>query len=638
LCLQQLFEAQVERTPDAIAVVCDDVSLTYGEVNVRANRVARFLTGHGVGPDVVVALLAERGVDFLAAMLGVFKAGGAYLPLDPRHVAERLCQVLEQSGTTLLLAAGQFLPALTAVLERRPIGTRILVLAIEELLQPKPYDENPPALCTPGHLAYVIYTSGSTGIPKGAMVEQQGMLNHLYAKIADLKLMESDIVAQSASQCFDISVWQFLAPLLVGGRVHILPDDVAQDAWQLFEQVQQARVSILEIVPSLLRVMLEEAEPRGLGRPDLSALRWLISTGEALPPELCRQWHSSYPSIPLLNAYGPTECADDVTHYAIRTPPGANLIHMPIGRPIANTRLYVLNRQPQPAPIGVRGELYIAGDGLGRGYLNQAEFTAEAFIPNPFSDQPGARLYKTGDLVRSLPDGSLVFLGRLDPQLKIRGYRVEPGEIEAVLGQHAAVRQAVVVAREETPGDQRLVAYLVLHPEPASTTQELRHFLQQRLPHYLVPAVFVFLDALPLTPNGKVDRHALPLPDPFAPRVERTFVPPRTPVEEVLAAVWAEVLGLERVGVDDDFFDLGGHSLLAIRIRSRIHSVFQVELPLRRLFEAPTVAALAQAIIANEAKPGQAEMTARILKRIEAMSAEDVKDALQKKSMQGGSW
>jgi amino acid adenylation domain-containing protein len=635
-CLQQLFEAQVERTPDAIAVVRDDVRLTYRELNVRANRIAQFLMGHGVGPDVVVALLAERGVDFLAAMLGVFKAGGAYLPLDPRHVAERLCQVLDQSGTTLLLAAGQFLPAVTAALERRPIGTRIQVLAIEELLQSESSDENPPALCTPKHLAYVIYTSGSTGIPKGAMVEQRGILNHLYAKIADLKLTGADVVAQSASQCFDISVWQFLAPLLVGGRVHIFPDDVAQDAWQLFEQVQLARVSILEIVPPLLRVMLEEAERRGPGRPNLSSLRWLISTGEALPPELCRQWLSSYPSIPLLNAYGPTECSDDVSHYAIGTPPGPDMIHTPIGRPIANMRLYVLNPQLQPAPIGVPGELYIAGDGVGRGYLDQPEFTAEAFIPDPFSGQRGARLYKTGDLVRSLQDGTLVYLGRLDPQLKIRGYRVEPGEIEAVLGQHAAVRQAVVVAREDIPGDKRLVAYLDLHPEPASTAQEPHHFLQQRLPHYMVPAVFVFLDALPLTPNGKVDRYALPAPDPFAPMVKRTFVSPRTAVEEVLAGIWAEVLGLERIGIDDNFFDLGGHSLLAIRIRSRIHSIFQVELSLRRLFEAPTAAELAEAIIANEAKPGQTEKTARILKRIEAMSAADVKDALQKKSMQGG--
>jgi aspartate racemase len=631
-CVQQCFEVQVERTPDAIAVVCEEERLTYRELNNGANRVARVLVEQGVGPDVVVALLAERGVNMLTAMLGIFKAGGAYLPLDPRQPIDRLGQMLQGSGTPLVLASRQCLPALARALESRPRGKAVQAVAIEELIGSEPYEANPPRRGTPDHLAYVIYTSGSTGTPKAAMVRQNGMLNHVYAKIADLKLAEADIVAQTASQWVDISVWQFLAPLLVGGRVHMFNDDIAHDARRLLEEVQQAGVSILETVPSLMRMMLEEVERRGPSAPDLSTLRWLISTAEALSRALCRQWLSHYPHVPVLNAYGPTECSDDVTHYASHSAPATGGMRIPIGRPIPNMRLYVLDGRLHPVPIGVPGMLYIAGVGVGRGYLNQPVLTAAVFRPNPFRDEPGTRLYETGDVVRYLQDGNIEFLGRVDDQVKIRGFRVELGEVEAVLRRHPTVLQAVVVTREdhdeaagvvpiadrraEEPGAEvprptstgkRLVAYLVPVREEAPSVHELRRFLKTKLPEYMVPSDYVLLDALPLTASGKVDRKSLPAPDRGRPEQKDCFVVPRTAVEETLTRIWAEVLKVEHVGVHDDFFELGGHSLLAVRLFAEIEKEFGKRLPLSSLFQDATIAHVARLI--NEGNPSAAQPT-----------------------------
>ena len=484
----QLFEAQVARTPNATAVCAGAAYLSYVTLNRRSNRLARVLREHGVRPNTVVALLAERGPDLLTAILAVFKAGGAYLPLDPNHPAQRYSQILDQSRCPLVLAASALEDALTPALAGLPDGERPTVLAIEPLLDDgrrgADDDRNLEPRATPRDLAYVIFTSGSTGLPKGAMVEQQGMINHLYAKITDLALSDTDCVAETASQCFDISVWQFLAALLVGGQVRIYPDEVAFDPWQLLAHVEQDGVTILETVPSLLRAMLEHVVETS-ERPKLVALRWLLATGEALPPDLCRQWLRSYPAIPLLNAYGPTECSDDVTHYPLAQAPSAEELHVPIGRPVANMRLYVLDTRMEPVPVGVAGEIYVGGIGVGRGYLNDPARTAERFIPNPFTDfglpildfglgatddpiqnpkskiQNGARLYKTGDLVRQRPDGALIFLGRIDDQVKLRGFRIELGEIETVLRQHPAVHEAVVVDREDRPGDVSLVAYVV---------------------------------------------------------------------------------------------------------------------------------------------------------------------------------
>jgi amino acid adenylation domain-containing protein len=611
---QPLFEAQVDRTPQAVAAVCQGVELTYAELDRRADAVAAGLAARGVEPGVVVALLAERGLDFLAAVLGVFKAGGAYLPLDPRYPARRHVQVLRQSGAPLLVTTAELVPFVEEALSLMPDDQRPgALLALEELLAGGSAGR-PPVRATGRDLAYVIYTSGSTGVPKGVMIEHGGMINHLWAKIQGLPLGPSDRIAQTASQTFDISVWQLLAALVLGGRVEIFPDDVAQDPQRLLEGVERGRITILETVPSLLRVLVEEAE-RGATvknlRPGLAALRWMIPTGEALPPELTAAWLRIYPEIPLLNAYGPTECSDDVTHAVVRDWPESDApLRVPIGRAVANTRLQVVDRMLQPLPMGVPGELCVGGAGVGRGYLGEPARTAEVFVPDPFTAEPGARLYLTGDLVRQLTDGSFDFLGRIDHQVKVRGFRIELGEIEAVLAEHPEVRQAVVVTREVegAKGDPRLVAYVVPAGDVAPSSEELRALVGDRLPDYMIPAAVVSLESLPLTPNGKIDRKALPAPDAEQLAVQVEYVAPRNEVEESLARIWIDLLGVQRVGVYDDFFHLGGHSLLAARVVSRVREAFRVELPLATFFEESTLGNLADAIgVAQWAAAGSAQ-------------------------------
>lgn len=460
LTYSTLFEQQVKKSPTALAVVDKDQQMTYEELNARANRLAHALLKLGVQSDTVVPLLVERGIPFLTAILAIFKAGAAYLPLDPTHPPARHRQILVQSRSQVVLISPAFLPTLSHELASQSFEMPPQLFSLDELYAQEQDDTNSINQTTPRHLAYVIYTSGSTGAPKGAMIEQRGMMNHLYAKISDLQLTPADCVAQTASQCFDISVWQFLAALLVGGTVEIVPDDIAHDPERLLRRVDERHITLLEIVPSLLRAMLDGLASAD-GHPRLNSLRWLIPTGEALPPELCRRWLSFYPRIPLLNAYGPTECSDDVTHYPIYQPPVPLTLHTPIGRPIANTKIYILNSSLQPAPIGATGEMYVGGVGVGRGYLNDPQRTMSVFIPNPFQAEAEERLYKTGDLARYLPDGTIEFAGRADHQIKIRGYRIEPGEIEGVLEQHPAVRQVAIMPYELRPGDHGLVAYVV---------------------------------------------------------------------------------------------------------------------------------------------------------------------------------
>jgi len=626
----QLFESQVRQTPDAVAAIFEDQSLTYQQLNARANQWANVLIKQGVQADSIVGVLAYRGLDFLTAVLAIFKAGGAYLPLDPFHPAKRVQQVLEQSQAGLVLVAREFEVVLNEASPQKTTevvttGT-LRVLLIEELEEDAggESEENVPTRCTPDDLAYVIFTSGSTGTPKGAMVEQKGMLNHLYAKVEDLKLTDADTVAQNASQCFDISVWQFLAALLVGGKVVIFNEEAARDPVQLLQLTEAHQITILEVVPSLMRMMLDVPPTV---RPDLSHLRWLVPTGEALPPTLCREWFAAYPTIPMINAYGPTECSDDVTHYAIYEAPGEEVINMPIGRPIANMRIYILDGELQPVPIGVEGELYVGGIGVGRGYLNDPGRTADAFMTDPFAlsgEAPRllgrierrhpqtrsghARLYKTGDKARYLPDGNIEFRGRVDFQVKIRGFRIELGEIEVALNEHEAVREVVVIAREDNRGDKRLVAYWVpvsqaddASPEPAEgasvSATDLRRYLFDRLPDYMVASAFVQLEAMPLTSNGKINRRALPAPD-MSQMSADEIVAPQTVTQQELLSIWATLLEVEptQLGINNNFFELGGHSLLATQLISRVRQTFKVELPLRTLFERPTIADFADAI------------------------------------------
>jgi amino acid adenylation domain-containing protein len=623
-CFHQLFEAQVEKTPEAVAVVCEEQGLSYLELNRQANRLAHALVRKDIGPETIVALFAERSITFLTAMLGVFKAGGSYLPLDPRYPARRISDLLDQSGASLLLYTSECESSLRRIHDNYLLMRPLLAASVEELIGQALDDRNLSSRNGAGDLAYVIYTSGSTGRPKGAMVEQRGMLNHLSAKVIDLKLTSADTIAQNASQCFDISVWQFLAALLVGGRTHIFRDEVAHDPSRLLDQVVAGGISLFEIVPSLLRSMLEDVARRASQPPDLAALRWIISTGEALPPELCREWFNTYTHIPLLNAYGPTECSDDVTHHMIFQGPAVKEGSVPIGRPVANTRIYLLDSQLRPAPIGVTGELFVGGDGVGRGYLNDPSRTAEVFIADPFVKEAGARLYRTGDRARCLPDGTIEFLGRLDYQIKARGHRIELGEIEVTLSKHPGVSEAVVVGREDLPGDTRIAAYIVPRQGHSLGQDDLRRYVGERLPYYMAPSAFVFLDALPLTPNGKVARHHLPPPTANQVGAEGRFKAPRNSTEEILVNIWSEVLGVERVGIHDNFFELGGHSLLATRVVSRVQQILKLDVTLRSLFDAPTVAGIAEIIERSQIAKLGTDRVSQMMAEINQLTEEEV--------------
>ena len=589
----ELLAARVEQVPEAVAVACDGHQVSYRHLRGLAAGLAGRLAERVAAEDVV-ALLAPRGIEFLAVVLAAFDLGAAYLPLDPKHPPARWLEILTRSRSRLVIAHAMFLPALRQVLEGAP-GPRPLVLALEELFSRQGLGHARVPRGGPQSLAYVIYTSGSTGAPKGAMVEHRGMLNHLLAKVEELRLTAADVLAQTASQCFDISVWQFLAPLLVGGRVEVFSDQLALDPARLLDRLEALGVSIFEPVPSVLRAFLEEIARRP-ARPALVRLRWVIPTGEALPPELCRAWLAGHPRVPLLNAYGPTECSDDITHHRITLPPPASQIHMPIGRALLNLHLWVVDRHLLPVPHGVVGELCAGGGvAVGRGYLRDSGRTAEIFVPDPFAARPGRRMYRTGDLARYLPDGVLEFLGRRDHQVKIRGFRIEPGEVESLLGQHPAVHSAAVVARPrpEGHGELWLVAYFVPESGDGVQVPELRGYLKESLPNYMVPSAFVALEEMPLNRNGKIDRKALPVPE--AVEVEGR-ARPRTPTEELLLEIWRQVLSIEQPALDEPFFDVGGHSLLAVQLISRVRGAFRVELPLHALFDDPTVIALAKKI------------------------------------------
>ena len=589
-CIHELFEEQVERSPDTVAVVFEAKKLTYRELNERANHFAHHLRKLGVGPDVIVGICMERSIEMVLGLLAILKAGGAYMPIDPDYPKDRVAFMLEDADAPVLLSQQRLIDRLAQH------GVRAIPLDAEWEAIAHESKENPVSGVTAENLAYVIFTSGSTGTPKGAMNTHRGICNRLLWMQDAYQLTEADRVLQKTAFSFDVSVWEFFWPLLTGACLVVARPGDHQDSAYLVKLIAEQKITTLHFVPSMLQVFLEQE-----GLEILSCLRRVMCSGEALPFELQERFFFRL-GAELHNLYGPTEASVDVTFWACKRE--SNRRSVPIGRPIANTQIYLLDSHLQPIPIGVPGELYIRGDGVARGYLNRPELTAEKFIPDPLSNDPGARLYKTGDLARHLPDGNIEFLGRSDHQVKIRGFRIELGEIEAVLSQHPTLKEAVVIAQEDMPGDpsaplrteKRLVAYVVSSQEPAATASELRGFLQQKLPEYMVPSAFVFLESLPLTPNGKIDRRALPLPDASRPELEEVFVAPRTRVEEVLAGIWAEVLKLKQVGIHDNFFDLGGHSLLAAQIVSRTREAFSVELPLRGLFEAPTVAGLARRI------------------------------------------
>ena len=587
----RLFEAQVDRTPDAVAIVAGDQCLSYRELNRQANRLAHNLCAQGMAPERSAAVCLSRSLDAVIGLLGILKCGGTFVPLDPHWPLDRLQFVCTDAKAGLLLTSRH--------LQRNFEGLSAEIVFLEDQLDPhKMPDSNLERSFSDETLAYVYYTSGSTGKPKGVMVTHRGMLNHLYAKIDDLKLDSRDIVAQTASQCFDIYVWQCLAPLLLGGQVRIYSDEVAHLPHRLLAAIEEHHVTVLETVPSLLKPALE-LDARG---PNLDSLRWLISTGEALEPSLCRKFFQKFPRIPIVNAWGATECSDDVTHFVIQEPPVGNALSVPIGRqPICNTRVYVFDQWQDLAAEEIAGELHIAGEAVGRGYLNRPDLTASTFVPDPFSARPGARIYKTGDLGKRALDGAIHYHGRKDAQVKVRGFRVELSEIEALLDAHPAVQQVAVLAPPDKRGDRRLVAYVVPKREPQQLSTgnlavELKSYLERGLPPYMVPSAFVQLDEFPLSESGKLDRKALAAFDQGLEELAGTYQPPQTPTEQALLSIWQAVLGTNEIGVNSNFFHVGGHSLLAMRVIARISEKLGVDLTLPTLFESPTIQDLAKKI------------------------------------------
>jgi amino acid adenylation domain-containing protein len=615
------FVAQARRTPAAIAVRFEQHGFTYEELNARANRLAHRLRRLGVGPEVPVGLLARRSVEMIVAMLAVLKAGGAYLPLDPDYPRERLAFMLKSSQCPVLVTHGVTAEDLTS-------DGRVLIDIADRTIDSES-DADPSNSTDPENAAYVIFTSGSTGMPKGIVIPHRAV-SHLVVDVDYIELGSSNCVAQASNAAFDATTFEVWGALLSGAQLVVLPLDVILSPRDFAEEIRRWRIDTLFLTTALFNQIAHEL-------PEAFApLEHLLFGGESADPSAVRQVLEEGRPRRLINVYGPTESTTFACWQLVRQVPrgGATI---PIGRAVSNTRLYILDRHLEPVPVGVTGELHIGGDGVARGYLDHRRLTAERFVPDPFGGERGERLYKTGDLTRWLPDGRIEFVGRNDFQVKVRGFRVELGEIETVLRAHEDVREAVVVARTDARDDVCLTAYVVAARGPLPTAGELRAFLKEKLPEYMLPHFYLFLNKLPLTPHGKVNRQALPQPEDSEREWDAPFVAPRNAIEEVLAEIFAEVLRVERVGVNDNFFDLGGHSLLAAQLVSRVRKDFQPDLPLRKIFEAPTVAALAALLVAGEPSRGQFEKRAETLRKIESLSAGDLEELLRRKRAKAAS-
>lgn len=602
--LSERFDRQVKKTPNAIAVSDGRTSLSYRELARRSQAAARWLALEGVGAEAVVALLADRGPDLLAAMIAVQRVGAAFLNLDPDQPPARLATILGSSGARMLLTGRAQSSMAEALLE--PLVERIQMAELEDAIAPA---SSKPARATrraASSLAYLIYTSGSSGAPKGVMIEQRGLSNHLASLISELNLSSRDVIAQTAPQSFVISVWQFLAGPMVGARVHVCGTAIVQDPILLAREIEREGITVLEIVPSLLRVILDRMDEAQIRRA-FARLRLLISTGEPLPVDLCKAWFARCPKVPLINAYGASECSDDVSLHRLTRAPRTTTGNVPVGAPLPNTRLYVLDAGLQPQPVGVTGELCIGGAGIGRGYVNDPAQNRQRFLPDPFSRKPSGRLYRTGDLARRRADGTIECLGRADHQVKVRGYRIELKEIENALADHPSVRAGIVEPRREASGDIRLIAHIVAKSGSRSSASELRDFLKSRLPGHAIPSAFLFLDQVPLNAHGKIDRAALLAPAQQEKSGPDAAVPARRFTEKVLSDIWIDLLKVESLGVTDNFFDLGGHSLLAGQVMARVARALGVSLPIKTIFEAPTIDELArrvdEAVAAKPRKP-----------------------------------
>ena len=584
--LPQLFRTQAARTPDAVAVMYRAESLTYAAVQEKAGRLAGLLRRVGVGPDVVVAVCVERSLDLVIAVLGVLEAGGAYVAVDPRYPSQRIAYMLEDSGAAVVLAQSR-------TLSRVQGAGRQTICVDDWMLENEPgetsldHDAGGGDVVGPAHLAYLLYTSGSTGRPKGVMVSHRAICNHMAWMLSVFPLGPDDRVLQRTSTSFDASVWELFAPLLAGARLVLAPSGHHGTA-DLTRWICEQEITVVQMVPSLFRVFAEHPQlDRCVG------LRRVFCGGEALPASSVRQFLRRLPHVELHNLYGPTEAAIDASAWHCTI---ADEGVSPIGRPIWNTQFYVLDEGLAPVPHGVRGELYIAGDGLARGYRNMPGQTADRFVPDAYGGISGGRMYRTGDLVRWRPDGVLEFLGRVDHQVKVRGFRIELAEIEAALRANPAVEDTVVVPRDDGSGDKQLIAYIVERTGYSAIPGAIRSSLAARLPDHMIPAAVVVLDAFPRAPNGKLNVQALPAPAFGSSCASR---PPRTQLERAFCAIFAEVLGVDRVGLDDDFFQMGGHSLSAMRVISRIRYRLGIDLSLRTLLERGSVAGVLDGLAAT---------------------------------------
>ncbi|MDZ7959081.1 MAG: amino acid adenylation domain-containing protein [Aulosira sp. DedQUE10] len=574
VCIHQLFEAQVEQTPNAVAVVFEDEQLTYRELNQRANQLANYLQNLGVGAEVLVGICVERSLEMIVALLGILKAGGAYVPLDPAYPQERLGYMLADSQLAVLLTQKSLLANLPSH------NAQVVCLDEEWERISQQNTSNLTHKLTPENLAYLIYTSGSTGKPKGVQISHGAVINFLTAMRQKPGLTQQDILLSVTTLSFDIAALEIYLPLIVGAQTIIVSRQVASDGIELAKLLTASGATVMQATPATWRMLLAAG---WRGNQQLK----ILCGGEALDYTLAQQLQQRGKEV--WNLYGPTETTIWSAVYPVKN-------NVAIAHPIANTQFYILDASNQLVPMGVAGELHIGGAGLARGYLHQPELTAQKFISNPFNLDSASRLYKTGDLVRYRADGTIEFLGRIDNQVKLRGFRIELGEIEAVLNQHPSVQISMVVVREDEPGNQRLIAYIVPQPAQTLAIAEIRHLLAEKVPNYMLPAAFVTLDKLPLTPNGKIDRRALPTPDTTRTNLEVVFVAPRNTIEEAIAKIWQQVLGAAQVGVNDNFFELGGHSLLATQVISRLRKTLAIDLPLRALFAYPTVAELATTI------------------------------------------
>jgi amino acid adenylation domain-containing protein len=616
-CIHELVEEQADRAPHAVALAFDGGSLSYGQLEARSNRLARGLRARGVRPGDLVGLAMDRDPDLIVALLAILKSGAAYVPLEASQPQARLSMLAAETGLRHVLVDG---PA------REPLGFlgRELVLAEADAFSSESAERLPP-LATAQSLAYVLFTSGSTGRPKGVAVPHRAVVR-LVRGSAYASLGPEQTLLQFAPLAFDASTFEIWGALCSGGRLALAAQG-ATSLEQLCRTIERHGVTTVWLTAGLFH-QLDDAHLQAL-----RGVRQLLAGGDVLSPAQVRRALERLPGCRIVNGYGPTENTTFTCCHALD--PGGVVEPVPIGRPIANTRVYVLDRFLQPTPIGVPGELYAGGDGLAWGYWAEPGLTARRFVPDPFASQPGGRLYRTGDLARWREDGTLEFLGRRDGQVKIRGFRVEPGEVESALAAHPGLTECAVVAAPDNDG-KRLVAYVVARAGHSFSDAELRRHLQDRVPDYMVPGLILRLSALPLTPSGKLDRRALPEPDPRQRVRDRARVAPRSLLEEVLAGMWAEVLGVADIGVRDDFFELGGHSLRATQIVTRIERTFRVALPLSRLFETPTVAGLAEALLEREPRPGRLEAIAAVVKRVEALSPEEAQGLLQARLARAG--